>query len=317
MSQTINTSEWLKVVEQDYLNDFIKNEGAAVKFVAVNDEHTLANARGKLSAVAQESNFIYASVNAEQTKLHLVEQIFFQIARQIDWDALAIRFMRGMLEQEYNLPENDCDFTIDTLAKLNGCDPRLFRPIINSRLKDQLFRNYNMIQEFRIAMTLICTRQLDHDEVNEDLYLAIKEWFKGELHLISTLKNAFIYQKIGRNNGRNMLYSLARWLHLCGYNGLLLTLDISRYINDHKEPDGALYYSTSAVMDCYEVLRQFIDSTDEAGCCFITVFAPNRFLDLDEKRGVGIYDALKLRIWDEVYDRGQVNPLAPLIRMAD
>lgn len=174
-----------------------------------------------------------------------------------------------------------------------------------------------MTQEFRIAMMMLTRCQLDSDEISADLCASLKEWLRGELRLISALKKALIFQKIGRHNARNMLSSLAHWLHLCGRNGLVLVLDISQYTQDRpKEHHDSLYYSTAAVLDCYEVLRQFIDGTDESDHCFVTVLAPPRFLDeSDKKRSAAAYDALKLRIWDEVHDRVHVNPLASLIRV--
>ena len=316
MAQTINSGEWYSAVKHDYLSDFIKQGGAAVKFVVGNSDVALADVKEHLAVMAQDTGFIYAAVNAEQTRIHSIEQIFFQVARQIDWEALAIKFMRDLLEAQFNVPVSDGDFTIDKLAALNGCAPRDIRLAINTRLEQRLFKDYAMTQEFRIAMMHLCNRQIDPDSLNVGLYQAVKEWLRGELRLISTLKPAFIYQKIGRANGRSMLYSLAHWLRLCGYNGLVLSLDITRYTQERpRDPDGSLYYSSTAVMDCYEVLRQFIDSTDEAGYCFIAVLATQRFVELDEKRSVRIYDALKLRIWDEVHDRHRVNPLAPLIRI--
>ena len=92
-------------------------------------------------------------------------------------------------------------------------------------------------------------------------------------------------------------------------------LDISRFLVDRRvgESDGSVYYSTAAVVDGYEVLRQFIDSTDELQNCLIVVFAPPEFLN-NEQRGVRKYDALYLRIWDEVRDRNKINPLSCLIR---
>ncbi len=173
-----------------------------------------------------------------------------------------------------------------------------------------------MTQEFRIAMMQLCLHQLDPGEGRTNLCVSVKEWLTGELRLVSALKRALIFQKIGRHNARNMLFSLAHWLHLSGKNGLVLALDISRYTQDRpKERDGALYYSTTAVLDCYEVLRQFIDGTDESDFCFSVVLAPVRFLDEGDKRSVSVYDALKLRIWDEVHDKVHVNPLASLIRI--
>jgi len=36
----------------------------------------------------------------------------------------------------------------------------------------------------------------------------------------------------------------------------------------------------------------------------------------DDRRGLNRYDALKLRIWDEVRDRHRQNPFASLIRVS-
>lgn len=63
------------------------------------------------------------------------------------------------------------------------------------------------------------------------------------------------------------------------------------------------------------MLCQFIDSTDEMEGCFIAALSSREFLS-DEKRGVNCYQALRLRIWDEVHDRRLANPFSPLIRLA-
>ena len=85
-----------------------------------------------------------------------------------------------------------------------------------------------------------------------------------------------------------------------------------RYQRDQRALDDSFYYSAPATLDAYEVLRQFIDGTDELECCFIAVVASREYLN-DEKRGLNRYDALKLRIWDEVRNRHRQNPFASLI----
>jgi hypothetical protein len=110
-----------------------------------------------------------------------------------------------------------------------------------------------------------------------------------------------------------MLFSLAYWLHLTGSAGLSLTLNISRYSQTIRSNDG-LFYGPSVVIDVYEVLRQFIDATDELNYCLVTVIAAPEFL-VDERRGVKRYRALDIRISDEVRDATRPNPLASLIRV--
>jgi hypothetical protein len=97
----------------------------------------------------------------------------------------------------------------------------------------------------------------------------------------------------------------------------VLTLDISRYLQERsKDSTGNIHYSISAMLDCYEMLRQFIDGTDESEYLFIAVLAPSRFLDEGDRRSVVSYEALKLRIWNDVRDKKYVNPLASLVRIS-
>ncbi len=61
-------------------------------------------------------------------------------------------------------------------------------------------------------------------------------------------------------------------------------------------------------------MRQLVDNTDELShCCVVAVAAPE-FLS-DSNRGVDAYQALKLRIYDEVRDRHRDNPYSSLVRL--
>jgi hypothetical protein len=58
-----------------------------------------------------------------------------------------------------------------------------------------------------------------------------------------------------------------------------------------------------------------VDNTDEMANCVIVVVASPAFLT-DNARGLDAYQALKLRIFDEVRDLNRDNPLSSLIRLA-
>jgi P-loop Domain of unknown function (DUF2791) len=319
MSISMPANEWLPVLRKEYLQDFIKSGGAAVKFVVPLDGLEHNELLEKLSQTAAEDGYLFVAVNAATTKAHMIDGLFHAIAKQVAWDDLAYRFLCTVLsEGQYYLPENREDFSLAQIASLNGQNMGEMRRIINTRLRDRLFLDYAMAQEFRIAMLRLCQAQLDPEEVGVGMAEAVKEWLRGELRLISALKSVLIFQKIGRHNGRHMLFSLSHWLHVTGKAGLLMALDISRFLETRRSnaPDGSLYYSTPAVLDGYEVLRQFIDGTDELQFCLIVVLAPPRFLAPEERRGLITYDALRLRIWDEVRDRQRPNPLSSLIRLS-
>ena len=80
--------------------------------------------------------------------------------------------------------------------------------------------------------------------------------------------------------------------------------------------DESRYYSLAMTLDTYEVLRQCVDATDEMEFYFMVVIAPPAFLHPDDRRGVYSYDALRMRIWDEVRDRQRVNPFSALVRLS-
>jgi hypothetical protein len=163
-------------------------------------------------------------------------------------------------------------------------------------------------------MMRLCQAQLEAEAIDRAERQAIGDWLRGELRLISALKRSLIFQKVARHNARDLLLSLAHWLRLAGTSGLVLALDIQRYLESHRALDGTLYHTPMAVLDMYEVLRQFIDATDELEGCLIVAIAPRAFLD-DPKRGLERYPPLHTRISDEVQDRFRANPLASLVRL--
>jgi hypothetical protein len=167
-----------------------------------------------------------------------------------------------------------------------------------------------------MAMIRLCLGQMDSGAESPFMTEPVKAWLCGELRQISALKEALIFQKIVRTNARYMFASLSRWLRLVGNTGLVVSLDLSRCLESKKptSPDG-LYYGVSATLDAYEMLRQFIDGTDELESLLLVVSVPPEFLT-DTRRGLNRYEALKLRIWDEVRDRKYQNPLGALIRLA-
>jgi len=169
-------------------------------------------------------------------------------------------------------------------------------------------------------MRWLCLAQLDKSDVYPVSEDVIKAWLRGELSRVSEIKPALIFKKITRQNARHMLSSLSHWLHLAGKGGLVIALDISRCLvqrpKTREQNDDSRYYSMAAILDAYEVLRQFIDTTDDMEFCFIAVIATPPFLHPDERRGVYSYDALKMRIWDDVRDKNRVNPFSSLIRLS-
>ncbi len=319
MSVYLSPDEWLATVEREYLRDFVAAGGAAVKLAVTLPPVAAADVRSSLARLAGEYGYAFAAVDSAATKLHMIDQLFHAVARQLDWDALAHEYVRALLVANgYPVSAEPEAFEYAHLAALNRYPESELRRDVRNWLADGVYRDYAMAQEFRVAMLRLCQAQLDRGEAVQAEADAIRHWLRGELRRVSALKPALIFQKIARHNARDMFCSMAHWLRLVGRQGLVLVLDITRYTAGRRppEPDGTLYHTTAATMDAYEVLRQFIDGTDELEACFIAVTAPPELLE-DERRGLARYDALRLRVWDEVRDRHRANPLSSLVRLRD
>jgi P-loop Domain of unknown function (DUF2791) len=307
--------EWLAIVQREYLRDFVAAGGAAVKFVVAGTEQCRSDVVDGLRQAATGAGYQFAHVDAAATRVHLIDKLFHEVARQVEWDTLARAFVAGLVREHGLRVPPDGALSLAAVAALNDHPEPLLRADLRRAIENRLFRDYAMSQEFRLAMIRLCFAQLDPSD-DPALREAIVEWLRGELRLVSGVKRALIFQKIARHNARQALCSLAHWLTLAGRSGLVLCLDVSRYARGVPvaEREHGLYYGTSAAMDAYEVLRQLVDGTDDLQSCFIGVLADADFLQ-DDRRGLRGYQALYMRVWDEVRDRRRQNPLASLIRL--
>ena len=176
---------------------------------------------------ALSEGYAVASVDAASVRAHMIDKVFHDVARQIDWDAGAIVFAtRAFRSLGFSIPENTSDLTLERIAALNEFDQNELRLAFQRRLQSEILHDYEMTMEFRRAMMRLCQAQVDSSAIAQADKDAVLAWLRGELRLISALRQAAIFQKIARHNARDMLFSLARWVVKTGHSGLFLDLDI-------------------------------------------------------------------------------------------
>jgi hypothetical protein len=315
----VRLGDWLAAIEGDYLESFIPAGGAAVKFAITAPFVPADKIRRDLEALGDRHDLACFALDGAHTRIHMIDQLFHAVATTVDWDGLAGNLVRRLLAADgFVLPEPPEPSRYARIAELSGTSEQEVRRRTRALLHEQVEQDFAMVREFRIAMLRLCQAALEPNAAEMPEITALHAWLRGELRQVSLLKSAGIFQKLGRHLARDMFLSLAHWLRLAGRRGTLLILDITRYSLERRsaEADGLLFYSTTAVIDTYEVLRQFIDAVDELEGCLVAVIAPTAFLT-DEKRGLARYMALRLRIWDEVRDRKLANPLSSLVRLAE
>ncbi|MFQ6028982.1 MAG: hypothetical protein ACE5Q6_15990, partial [Dehalococcoidia bacterium] len=149
--------DWIPVLRQSYLQGFIKNGGATVKFAVPRETADQQELFQELEHVATAEDFVYISVDAATTRVHLVDQIFHAVAKRIPWDDLAYNFLcKTLKDSSYLVPADPAEFSLAKVADLNGLDVGQMRAIINNRLRENLYRDHEMTEDFRVAMLKLC-----------------------------------------------------------------------------------------------------------------------------------------------------------------
>lgn len=314
----VSWNKWLTRIKEDYLPAYIRQGGAAVKFVTAEERERQQLVDGfRESAIGENYEFVF--IDAALVKVHMPQCIFYEVARQVDWEALTARYLARVLPEEgYRIPPEGEDLLIHRIAELNQRSQETLPGELNGLLDRRIYRDDKMCREFRMAMFRLCQAKLSPETVLTSP-ASIKDWLTNRLTRITEVKTALIYQRIARHNARHMLASLSHWANRAGKSGLAILIDISRFFTPSPRPrdpgDASVYYSRTAILDAYEVLRECVDAIDEMEHCLMVVVAPSDFLDENNRRGVRSYEALWFRICDEVRDEHMANPLSPLVRL--
>src|SRR6266498_3812749 len=219
-----------------------------------------------LAVDAAAEGFVYAAVDAAATRAHLADQLFFAVAGQVDWAALASRAVRAAYgATAFPVPDPPGDLTVAAVAAHHEVDARELYRSVRRALEHALLGATGLAHEFRLAMLRLCQAELGVGEVDVAERDAVLGWLKGERVALALLRRSLIYGRIGRHSAQAMLTSLASWLPRVGHGGLVLDIDLARLAVGRRPPveqREGVYYSKAAVLDAYEVLRQLIDATD-------------------------------------------------------
>jgi hypothetical protein len=315
VSDSLPVSEYGDFLKREYLSSFVAEGGAAVKVAIVPSSREAEHLAGDVTSAATNLGYTCVHIDAALVRTSLVQQVFFAVARVVDWRKAARAIVRDAVDTQLHVAIEGQP-TLEAIGQATHLDVPLVRQAMLRGLQDSVYRNYRLAKDFRIAMWSYCIAELESDASADQSRQALNEWLCGDLRLISAVKDKGIFQKIGRHNARVMVASTARWLRQAGGKGLLIVMDIGQLANPTKhDGEDTLHYAPTHVMDAYEVLRQFIDATDEMEGMMLLITAPQSLLD-DERRGFPAYKALQNRIWDDVRDSSRQNPYAPMVRLS-
>ena len=307
-------AEWLSIVEREYLSAFVPAGGAAVKFAILADEAAISAATAQLMALGQVRSMLTVQIEARYTRVHMIQELFFAIARTLPWDTL----VQGYVEAVFSA--NACPWprpgemmTMADLASAFAVAPSLLTRQRDQWLTAGLWNDQRLAQDFRAALLWLCVARLERDA--GEAAAVVLQWLRGDKVKAALLRRVDISTRISRTNARAMLVSVCHFLRKAGVAGQLVVLNI-RQLSRTTADEGELRYSPAAVMDSYEVLREIVDGVEDLPGLFVAVLADAELVTGDPRRALSQYAALQMRIWPDVRPGDRQNPVAPLVWLA-
>jgi hypothetical protein len=311
----VRVDPWSRVMDLEYLRRFVPEGGAAIKF-AIGDDDAVAHVSKQIAGIAAGQGYRVAHVDSATTKVHLIQDFFFALSREIDWVELAQSRIEALFQEHgYKWPNPGRTASLGEIASANEIADTLIRTDVDRWLTKAIIHNRDLAQDFAEAMTHLCRSRMEPDGASTAA--PILEWLRGELRMLSALRPLPIGAKISRHNGRAMLRSLCHWLALCKNPGIVVVLDIG-WLASRTPSLAGIRYTPASVLDVFEVLRQLIDDTEMLPGLFAVVVAGPSLLDGDDpRRTLDKYPALKARIGLDVRAEQHDNPVAPMVILSE
>ena len=125
MTPPLPLTEWVSVLEREYLSEFVPAGGAAVKFAILDDAAVSATAE-HLVRLGQAHAMFTVSVDAGRTRVHLMHELFFAICRTLPWDSLVQRYLEGLFgAHDYAWPRRGEAMVVAELASAFAVAPNI------------------------------------------------------------------------------------------------------------------------------------------------------------------------------------------------
>ncbi len=316
MQNAVALKDWLNVIDAEYLSTFIRTGGASVKFVVTPDEQ-----RAELSAcmrtLCEERAYLLIELDACTVRAHMPQDIFFGMARQIDWRRAARRrILKLAAERSFRIDHLHPEIAgniFNAIADVNRLDTQSVVFELRRAIQNEVSKNSHMVKDFRVAMSHICLNENDLGSA-EDSDLPLIDWLTGRSTRIGNVRPFSVYTPINRTTARYFIESALYWIHEAGYTGTVILFDNSRVTVARNPKDGLRFYSRAMAMEHYQALRDFIDGADRLAHTLLVVAPSGEFLS-SPNRSYEVYTALSTRVMNDVSDRNRGNPLASLVQL--
>jgi hypothetical protein len=281
-----------------YLDDYIACGGSKVKFLIGKPGSGKTHALLLMLEEARRLGYVTFFTNARMMRLNKFDSIYQAVLDGVDMESLVLAYCDNVIaglgyQPGQRGPEQD--FFNWALAQGRAADS--LRRELHEKL-DELYQDRQINHNFAMVFTQLCAHRLGSRRLADEQKKILYEWLKGRSLPARALKPLKIFVRIDKYNARHMMASFLHLLRLCGRRGLCVVVDDLSALLE-RGPEGRALYGRSARNEVYESLRQLVDDFAGFEGAFF-VFAGKTELIHDEKGGFKSYEALWMRIQNEV-----------------
>lgn len=291
-------------INEKYLKEFVSEGGSKIKFVTGKSGCGKTFFLDKLYHLAEEEGYKAVSFSANDIWLFDFKEIYVEILRQVDIDDCLKKCADKIIISMGDNPDEIAEGMnyMDYLSQKKMADP-LMRRTIYMALKEMFLDNALLDNNFALAVSMLTGSMLGHpalEKQNQELLLG---YLMGDKTIkLSLLRGLGLSPtKITKLNARHMLRSLAEIVRLSGYKGILVCIDDMEILLNKSGLD-QIRYTKVRREDTYESIRQLIDDIDSMKNLMF-MFGFDRSLLDDEKLGIKSYQALWMRIQNEIISK--------------
>ncbi|TAH56335.1 MAG: hypothetical protein EWM48_09050 [Sphaerochaeta sp.] len=287
--------------KEQYLEQFIAKGGSKIKFITGRAGSGKSHALSLFTSLAKQEGYLALRLSARDVWLNDMRDLYLSILKEADIEALLREAADRIIEQMGHDPkwieENHTFF--DHLAE-RGLADALTRQELRNQLRRMFLANPRMDNNFAIACSLLTGSILGHPILEEENQNLLYRWLGGDRSVRVTMLRplGLAPSKVTKYNARNLLGSLVELVHVAGYTGLVVAIDDVEVMADASGMN-PMRYTKMRREDAYESIRQLIDDIDTFNH-FMVVFGFDRIMLDDEAKGFKSYQALWMRIQNEI-----------------
>lgn len=297
----------------EYLDKYISLGGSKIKFITGGAGSGKTHCLRLFLADAEQRGYKTALISADEVWISDFKEIYAAVLAAVDLPGCLERCAMWIVgEMGYgagDIPEGST--FADYLSSLGRFDP-LTRRELRERIVEYFLKNPRIDNNFALACSIITGDMLGYPTLDASGREILSDWLAGVkgVRMAAVRKLGLSPVKITKYNARHMLRSLVEIVRSAGYAGLVVGADKLDELLCAPE-SARLRYTKLRREDAYESIRELIDDIDTQSHTMF-IFAFDRALIDDESAGLKSYQALWMRIQNEI-DGALFNRFADIV----